>query len=205
MSIAQLVEGLNGTPTIDAIKVSVAAQFGCTVREINGKRRERRVARPRQVAMYLSRSLTLSSSLTIGRAFGRDHSTVLHACRAVEELAEADERFRARLERLSSELEIAGNPARGTARPRGLEDVTLQAVRNSLLKAKAGGGAISGDRETLTLILGELFGEEPTFRMRGSDGFLSEILISPEGTWSRLDIQESRAALVAAGSGWRPI
>jgi len=65
--------------------------FGVTREELLGSGRSARVAWPRQVAMYLSRELTDSSLPTIGRAFGgRDHTTVMHACRRTGERISAD-------------------------------------------------------------------------------------------------------------------
>jgi chromosomal replication initiator protein len=63
------------------------------------------VARPRQVAMYLARKLTTRSLPEIGRRFGgRDHTTVLHACRRIEELREKDPLFKQEVDFLSSML-----------------------------------------------------------------------------------------------------
>jgi chromosomal replication initiator protein len=58
---------------------------------MTSSRRSRIVARPRQVAMYLSKQLTAHSLPEIGRKFGgRDHTTVMHACRRIEELLASD-------------------------------------------------------------------------------------------------------------------
>jgi chromosomal replication initiator protein len=84
-----------GQPTsagrdVPAIIKRVAAAFGVTERELLGASRLRGVLRPRQVAMYLVRELTGLSLPRIGAAFARDHTTVLHACRKVEEELEGD-------------------------------------------------------------------------------------------------------------------
>jgi chromosomal replication initiator protein len=60
--------------------------------------REKRISHPRQVAMFLSRTFTDQSLPTIGRMFKRDHSTVIHAIRAVTQRAEADPMFELELE-----------------------------------------------------------------------------------------------------------
>ena len=66
------------------IKAAVAFRWGLTAGDFTSPRRFRRIAHPRQVAMYLCRELTESSYPLIGRVFGgRDHTTVLHARRAV--------------------------------------------------------------------------------------------------------------------------
>ena len=73
--------------SIDNIQRIVAEYYHISLRELTGKRRNRGIARPRQIAMALSRELTQNSYTEIGQAFdGRDHSTVIHACERVREL-----------------------------------------------------------------------------------------------------------------------
>lgn len=75
--------------TIDNIQKTVAEYYKIKLAEILSKRRSRSVARPRQIAMALSKELTNHSLPEIGDAFGgRDHTTVLHACRKIKELKE---------------------------------------------------------------------------------------------------------------------
>ncbi len=75
--------------SIDNIQKIVAEYFKIKMSDLNSKRRSRSVARPRQIAMALAKELTQHSLPEIGEAFGgRDHTTVLHACRKVKELAE---------------------------------------------------------------------------------------------------------------------
>lgn len=77
--------------SIDNIQRVVAEYYKIKVSDLNSKRRSRSVARPRQVAMYLAKDLTNHSLPEIGDAFGgRDHTTVLHACRKIKELLESD-------------------------------------------------------------------------------------------------------------------
>ena len=72
-------------PTIARIKAAVAEEYGVSVLDLESDRRSAEVARPRQAGMWLCRRLTGASLPRIGRAFGdRDHTTVLHANRAVE-------------------------------------------------------------------------------------------------------------------------
>jgi chromosomal replication initiator protein len=76
---------------IEEIQRKTAEFYKLDLRDLHSKERSRRVARPRQVAMYLSRELTMRSLPEIGRRFGdRDHTTVLHACRRIEELCSTD-------------------------------------------------------------------------------------------------------------------
>ncbi|MBB1272691.1 MULTISPECIES: chromosomal replication initiator protein DnaA [Psychromonas] len=73
--------------TVDNIQKVVAEHYRIKISDMSSKRRTRTVARPRQIAMALAKELTQHSLPEIGEAFGgRDHTTVLHACRKVEEL-----------------------------------------------------------------------------------------------------------------------
>ncbi len=77
--------------SIDNIQRTAAEYFKIKISDMLSKRRSRSVARPRQVAMALSKELTNHSLPEIGDAFGgRDHTTVLHACRKIAELRESD-------------------------------------------------------------------------------------------------------------------
>lgn len=80
--------------TIEQIQKAVAEHFNIKVAEMYSARRNRSVARPRQVAMYLAKHLTSRSLPEIGRRFGnRDHTTVMHAVRKVEDLCVEDASF----------------------------------------------------------------------------------------------------------------
>jgi len=77
--------------SIDNIQRTVAEYYSIKISDILSKRRNRTIARPRQMAMYLAKELTNHSLPEIGEAFGgRDHTTVLHACRKIIELREAN-------------------------------------------------------------------------------------------------------------------
>jgi chromosomal replication initiator protein len=77
--------------TIDEIQKRVAEHFNIKMAEMTSSRRARVVARPRQVAMYLAKQLTQRSLPEIGRKFGgRDHTTVMHAVKKIEELTRSD-------------------------------------------------------------------------------------------------------------------
>ncbi len=77
--------------SIDNIQRVVAEYYKIKVSDLHSKRRSRSVARPRQVAMYMAKELTNHSLPEIGDAFGgRDHTTVLHACRKIKELLDSD-------------------------------------------------------------------------------------------------------------------
>ena len=81
--------------TIENIQKEVAEFYKLRVSDLLSRRRTRTIARPRQMAMALCKELTDHSLPEIGDAFGgRDHTTVLHACRKIEELSETDGRIR---------------------------------------------------------------------------------------------------------------
>ena len=87
--------------TIDEIQKKVAEHFSIRQADMHSSRRARAVARPRQVAMYLAKQLTSRSLPEIGRKFGgRDHTTVIHAVRKIEELSAYDAAFREDVELL---------------------------------------------------------------------------------------------------------
>ncbi len=80
--------------TIEEIQKRVAEHFNIKLAEMSSARRSRQVARPRQIAMYLSKQMTSRSLPEIGRKFGgRDHTTVMHAVKKVEELCASDQNF----------------------------------------------------------------------------------------------------------------
>ena len=84
--LKDMLRSIDRKTTIDEIQKKVAEYFNISVKEMQSSRRARNVARPRQVAMYLAKQLTSRSLPEIGRKFDRDHTTVMHAVRKVEEL-----------------------------------------------------------------------------------------------------------------------
>ena len=87
--------------SIEDIQKRVAEHFNIRISDMHSARRARSIARPRQVAMYLAKQLTTRSLPEIGRKFGgRDHTTVMHAVRKVEELCTQDAGFAEDLELL---------------------------------------------------------------------------------------------------------
>ncbi len=92
--------------TIEEIQRRVAEHYNMRLADMTSDRRARAVARPRQVAMFLSKSLTQRSLPDIGRKFGgRDHTTVMHAVRKIEELRQSDSSFAEDVELLRRMLE----------------------------------------------------------------------------------------------------
>ena len=92
--------------TIDDIQKRVADRYNIKFSDMSSPRRIRSIARPRQVAMYLSKILTPKSLTDIGKKFGKkDHTTVMHAIKKVEELCETDPEFREELNLLMKILQ----------------------------------------------------------------------------------------------------
>jgi chromosomal replication initiator protein len=91
--------------TVDDIQKATAEHFGLRQADLISERRTRSVARPRQAAMWLAKQLTVRSLPDIGRRFGgRDHTTVLHAVRRIEELRQNDAQLSGDLEALVRKL-----------------------------------------------------------------------------------------------------
>lgn len=96
-------EKTTGDVTIADIQRRVAEEFNIRVADINGRRRTANIAHPRQLAMFLARRHTQSSLQDIGAAFGgRDHGTVIHATKTIEEKMESTPSVRELVERLSA-------------------------------------------------------------------------------------------------------
>ena len=91
--------------SIEVIQKKVAEHFDIRLADMTSKRRPENIAFPRQVAMFLSRQMTENSLSSIGEAFGgRDHGTVLHACRLVKDRMEVDANVRQVVSYLEKQL-----------------------------------------------------------------------------------------------------
>ncbi|MDJ0956469.1 MAG: chromosomal replication initiator protein DnaA [Arenicellales bacterium] len=91
--------------TMNNIQKTVAEYYNIRVADLHSKRRNRHIARPRQIAMALAKELTTLSLPDIGDAFGgRDHTTVIHACRKVEDLLKNDPKTKEDYENLQNLL-----------------------------------------------------------------------------------------------------
>ncbi len=108
--LGDLVRGRQPSPVrIDDILRLVARRYGVSRADLLSQRRTANVVKPRQIAMYLAKTLTLRSLPEIGRRFaGRDHTTVLHAVRKVAGMAESDAAFDAELRGMAGELREGG-------------------------------------------------------------------------------------------------
>jgi chromosomal replication initiator protein len=91
--------------SIDSIQKAVAEHFDVRLADMTSRRRPASIAFPRQIAMYLSRSLTKGSLMEIGEAFGgRDHGTVIHACKKVAERVGDEPGLKESIARIESQL-----------------------------------------------------------------------------------------------------
>uniref|UniRef100_UPI002FD3E9D8 chromosomal replication initiator protein DnaA n=1 Tax=Wolbachia endosymbiont of Pentidionis agamae TaxID=3110435 RepID=UPI002FD3E9D8 len=93
-TLADLLRSNHRSTTIEEIQKKVAEFFNIKIIDMHSSKKLRSLARPRQIAMYLSKKLTQKSLPDIGRSFGgRDHTTVIHAVKQVENLIKSDTEF----------------------------------------------------------------------------------------------------------------
>ncbi|HEY2800727.1 MAG TPA: chromosomal replication initiator protein DnaA [Chthoniobacterales bacterium] len=101
-----LQEEARRSVTIDQIQKRVAEHFDVRLADMTSKRRPANIAFPRQIAMYLARELTKASLNEIGEAFGgRDHGTVLHACKLVKKRMKEQDKIRQTISYIDSALQ----------------------------------------------------------------------------------------------------
>ncbi len=92
--------------TIEMIQKRTAEHYKVKISDLKSKKRNQSIVLPRQVAMYLSRSMTDKSLPEIGRHFGgKDHTTVIHACRNIEKKIKADQSFQNVVDKLSEQIQ----------------------------------------------------------------------------------------------------
>lgn len=91
--------------TVEMVQKAVASHFSVRIADLKGQRRHKGIARPRMIAMYLCRELTGSSYPEIGLRFGgKDHSTVINACRRMTQIQEEDPELRATIQSIRTHL-----------------------------------------------------------------------------------------------------
>ena len=137
-------------PTIAEIISATCEVFDLDRRLLMSHRRSRSVVRPRQLAMFLARRMTCKSMPEIGQGFGRDHTTVLHACNVVPGFLERDDAYRERMNRIEAiALQHASLRPKPVIQPLDIGDITtlvtglrtlsLEASRvANILQTKAG-------------------------------------------------------------------
>lgn len=102
--LGDTIRNVNQPVTIKRIVDQVAIEFSTTVSLLTSQTRKKNVAEPRQIAMYMARQLTDNSLHTIGLAFGRDYSTVIHSVKKVEQSLERDSDLKKQVDRLMESL-----------------------------------------------------------------------------------------------------
>lgn len=91
--------------TIDHIQKIVVEHYGLKIQDMKSKKRTMEIAFPRQLAMYLSKQLTISSLSDIGKSFGgKDHATVIYACKQIEDKRSKDEDFNRKVDFLLNKI-----------------------------------------------------------------------------------------------------
>lgn len=105
--LQDLIEDDEKPVTTDQIQRVVAEHFGLKISDMKAKKRTKEVALPRQIAMYLSKQLTSLSLSDIGKNFGgKDHATVIYACKQIEDKRSKDEVFNRMIEILSRKIKV---------------------------------------------------------------------------------------------------
>ncbi len=105
--IDKLIKNTKREISIDYIQKVVCNYFNIPIEQIQSKTRKREIVQARQVAMFFSKNLTKASLATIGSQIGgKDHATVLHACKTVNNLIETDKRFRIQIDEIEKKLKI---------------------------------------------------------------------------------------------------
>jgi len=103
--LKELVNDAKRVITLDAVQEAVAAKFHIKVAEMKSKRRTKALVYPRQVAMYLCRDITQQSYPEIARHFGgKDHTTIMHACKQIEKAKQSDPNLDGMLEELKRQI-----------------------------------------------------------------------------------------------------
>ncbi len=105
--IDKLIKNTKREVSIDYIQKVVCNYFDVPIDSLQSKTRKREIVQARQVAMYFSKNLTKSSLATIGTQIGgKDHATVLHACKTVNNLVETDKQFKNQIEEIEKKLKF---------------------------------------------------------------------------------------------------
>lgn len=106
--VKEVLAGIIGQQTeisVEMIRDFIAGQYNITVSDLQSKSRKKNIAFPRQVSMYLSRRLTEQALAEIGKAFNRDHSTVVHSIRVITEAIARSGSIRGQVEHLAERLQ----------------------------------------------------------------------------------------------------
>ena len=106
--IKNFVSEISKEITIELIQKLVANYYEINVDKLQGKTRKRSIVIARQLSMYLAKNLTNKSLKAIGENFGgRDHSTVIYSCRAVQDMMDTDQTFKATVSDLEKKIKLS--------------------------------------------------------------------------------------------------
>jgi len=107
--IGKFMDNISNEITVEYIQKTVAEHYNIPMEKLKEKTRKKFIVRARQVSMYFAKQLSDKSLKRIGDAFGgRDHSTVIHACKTIEKLIANDARFKNELSEISKRLKTSG-------------------------------------------------------------------------------------------------
>ena len=105
--VDKLVKKTQREISVDYIQKTVCEYFGLDVIALHSKTRKREIVQARQIAMFFSKSMTNSSLSTIGAKIGnKDHATVLHACKTINNLMETDKEFKSQIIEIESQIKV---------------------------------------------------------------------------------------------------
>jgi chromosomal replication initiator protein len=108
--IKNFVQHINKEITVDFIKQIVAEHFSLPIDKLAAETRKRQIVIARQLSMYLAKNMTNTSLKAIGEKFGgRDHSTVIHSCKAVQDLMDTDLIFKDTVSDLEKKIRMSLN------------------------------------------------------------------------------------------------
>lgn len=106
--VKNFVKNMSREVSIDFIQKAVCDYFEVPVEKLKEKTRKRQVVQARQLSMYLSKNFTKHSLKAIGKHFGgRDHSTVIHSCQAIQNLMDTDTKFRESVDDLQKKIQMS--------------------------------------------------------------------------------------------------
>lgn len=106
--VDKYAKSINREITIEMIQKTVCEYYNITPEELKAKTRRREIVQPRQIIMYFAKKYTKASLQTIGAMCGgKDHTTVLHACRNIKDLEQTDKKVRADIEEIDKKLNLS--------------------------------------------------------------------------------------------------
>ncbi len=106
--IKNFVKGISREVSIDFIQKTVCEHFNVQADKLKEKTRKRAIVQARQLSMYLAKNMTKNSLKLIGKHFGgRDHSTVIHSCQAIQNLIDTDEEFKDSVHEIQKKIQLS--------------------------------------------------------------------------------------------------